>query len=767
MRTKHSAISATLILTCLLLFSPTAYAGIAIDVTVSADASQANASAVSPSFSTTAGNELLLVFVATDYSSGSNTTVRAVSGAGLTWVLVLRSNTQRGTAEIWRASATSPLTRVSVTAMLSQSVVSSITVMSFTGMDPSGTNGSGAIGAVTSANGASGAPAASLITTRSNSLVIGVGNDYDRAISRTVGAAQILVHQDLAPVGDTYWVQRQANVTSASGTPVSINDTAPTSDRYNLAICEILAPLAAAPLAANAGAPVSGTVGQAVTFSGSASGGTTPYAYSWNFGDGGSAAGAAAAHTFAAPGTYTVTLTVTDAAKNSAQQSTTATIATAAAWTISGTITPASAGNGTLVNLGGTASATTTANASGSYTFTGLANGSYVVTPSRAGFLFTPGSQMVTLNGASATLPAFAATPAWAIAGSISPPANGSGAVVTLTQNQATVATTMADSSGNYVFATLANGTYTVTPGKAGFIFSPAAQTVSVAGANLTVPTFTATAVTLQSRPQPTVLNTASSQYQDLVAVWPLWITSPTDPAIDLVRGLSGSPSQVVVQTDPTMGNVFASAGHSHFAVPYDASVDFAEPGDTARPFSISAWVKVTISSSALSPNDNPKNMYVVAFDANTIAWAWPGYGLGAAATLADNGPITTELDVDGHQAQETMFGNKVINDGQWHLIVATYTPAASTATPASTAQIYIDGVLDSTRTAMAELESPTVVPPNQLANPFAMYIGSDDDGQSNPWQGMFCDLRFYNVALSPAEIAAMYAPSTRWDLYR
>ena len=68
------------------------------------------------------------------------------------------------------------------------------------------------------------------------------------------------------------------------------------------------------------------------------------------------------------------------------------------------------------------------------------------------------------------------------------------------------------------------------------------------------------------------------------------------------------------------------------------------------------------------------------------------------------------------------MFGSKVINDGNWHLLVATYTPAASTALPRSTAQIYVDGVLDSTSTTMAELESPSIVPSNQLANPFAMY---------------------------------------------
>ena len=80
----------------------------------------------------------------------------------------------------------------------------------------------------------------SLTTTRNNSWVLGVGNDYDNAIGRTVGANQTLVHQYLAPVGDTYWVQRQNVVTPTSGTVVTINGTAPTTDQYNLSIVEVL-----------------------------------------------------------------------------------------------------------------------------------------------------------------------------------------------------------------------------------------------------------------------------------------------------------------------------------------------------------------------------------------------------------------------------------------------------------------------------------------------------------------------------------------------
>jgi hypothetical protein len=214
--------------------------GLAIDSQVSTDQSPAKSSVTSPVFSTTSANELLLAFVATDYISGVNTTVTSMTGGGLTWTLVVRSNKQHGTSEIWRAIATTPLNGVTVTSNLSHSVVSSLTVVSFTGANTSGTNGSGAIGAVQASSASSGAPTASLTTTHNNSWVFGVGNDFDNAIPRTVDAGQVLMHQDLPNVGDTYWVQRQNTPTPFSGASVTINDTAPTGDRYNLAICEVL-----------------------------------------------------------------------------------------------------------------------------------------------------------------------------------------------------------------------------------------------------------------------------------------------------------------------------------------------------------------------------------------------------------------------------------------------------------------------------------------------------------------------------------------------
>jgi hypothetical protein len=302
------------------LFVGIARSAITIDVTVSADRSAAATTIATGAFSATSGNELLLAFISTDYASGANTTVTNVTTPGLTWTLVRRTNVQSGTSEIWRAFSAAKLTSVTVSATLSQSVTSSIAVMSFAGVDVSGTNGSGAIGATGTANSTRGAPSANLTTTRSGSWVVGVGNDFDNGISRTVASGQTLVHQYLSPSGDTYWMQRQSATTPALGTSVAISDTAPATDRYNLSICEILA-------------------------------------------------------SSVAPQTFS----------------------------ISGTISPVAAGAGAKVSLSGAATASVTADGSGNYSFAGLSNGAYTVTPPLSGYTFTPTSQAVTINNANAT----------------------------------------------------------------------------------------------------------------------------------------------------------------------------------------------------------------------------------------------------------------------------------------------------------------------------------------------------------------------------
>ncbi len=73
----------------------------------------------------------------------------------------------------------------------------------------------------------------------------------------------------------------------------------------------IVNPLAvSADFTVNSATPVTGLP---ATFTASASGGTSPYALSWNFGDGGTGQGSSVAHTYQTGGNKTVVLTATDA----------------------------------------------------------------------------------------------------------------------------------------------------------------------------------------------------------------------------------------------------------------------------------------------------------------------------------------------------------------------------------------------------------------------------------------------------------------------
>jgi len=71
-------------------------------------------------------------------------------------------------------------------------------------------------------------------------------------------------------------------------------------------------------LSASAGGSYEGTVGSSIEFSGSASGGTSPYSYSWDFGDGSTSDEQNPSHSYDSSGTYTATLTVTDSDSDTA-----------------------------------------------------------------------------------------------------------------------------------------------------------------------------------------------------------------------------------------------------------------------------------------------------------------------------------------------------------------------------------------------------------------------------------------------------------------
>ncbi len=125
------------------------------------------------------------------------------------------------------------------------------------------------VGATATGGSKTGAPSISLKSTAAGSLAIGTGNDYDSAAGRTVGPNQQLVQQFLdTSSGDTYWSQATSAPSTGAGQTLTLNDTSPTKDHWNLAGIEVLAgsgllrrrPRRPAITAPTAGQTVSGTV---------------------------------------------------------------------------------------------------------------------------------------------------------------------------------------------------------------------------------------------------------------------------------------------------------------------------------------------------------------------------------------------------------------------------------------------------------------------------------------------------------------------------
>jgi hypothetical protein len=148
-------------------------------------------------------------------------------------------------------------------------------------------------------------------------------------------------------------------------------------------------------------------------------------------------------------------------------------------------------GSGATVALTGGTNAATTTDSAGNYSFAGLVAGTYTITPSNPGVVFTPASQTVTLNGLSLNNVDFsaAAINPLSISGTVSG-GGGLGTIVIL--SGAASLATVTDSSGNYSFNGLIQGSYVITPTQPGYIFAPDSQAVTLSNTNVSGMNFSA-----------------------------------------------------------------------------------------------------------------------------------------------------------------------------------------------------------------------------------------------------------------------------------
>jgi hypothetical protein len=287
-------------------------------------------------------------------------------------------------------------------------------------------------------------------------------------------------------------------------------------------------------------------------------------------------------------------------------------------------------------------------------------------------------------------------------------------------------------------------------------------------------------------------LNQESEQMRNLVAVFPLWegggtifdvgpygfIGRPTntlwayDPYFGIVSQWDGGLPSGANNT-PTLARNYKVTGNTGYVSGFPDPLDFGRISGglnpaklTSKSFSIAAWVKVTIPPGQVDKANNPPNMYIVTFDCLDGA-SFPGYGFGCSMPNAQD-RIIAEWDVDGSGSQASIFGRVPINDGNWHHIVAVYeSPDVGGGTMAT----YVDGQFDMDQSGGSP--SGTLVTPvpfllsaGDNAPQGIFFIGSDDDGKGSQFNGLLCDLRLYNRAITLPEVLAMFAPDTRWQLY-
>jgi len=218
----------------------------------------------------------------------------------------------------------------------------------------------------------------------------------------------------------------------------------------------------------------------------------------------------------------------------------------------------------------------------------------------------------------------------------------------------------------------------------------------------------------------PGIFGTA--ELAGLVGWWKLDETGGRDVADSSGNGNTGK----ILNGQPRWQT---SGGKIGGALLFDGQSDYIQVAnesnfDFAGEVTVAAWIKV-------NRFDREWQGIVTKGDS---AWRLQRHQDTAAIEFACSG-----LQIPSGSPYGGLYGNKAVNDGQWHHVAGLY--------DGEKMYIYIDGAVDVSQPASGAIGT----------NNHSVYIGENAEIKERFWNGLIDDVRVYNYALSEGQIVALY----------
>ncbi len=188
-----------------------------------------------------------------------------------------------------------------------------------------------------------------------------------------------------------------------------------------------------------------------------------------------------------------------------------------------------------------------------------------------------------------------------------------------------------------------------------------------------------------------------------------------------IVTDLSGNAHHIELVNGPV-----STTGAAGAALQFDGVDDYANVGSDAAilgkgAFTVTAWLKTTASTEQVIVQQRSP----AGYDGEYVLQTMP------------SGQIRFWTFGDGQYGADVLSA-KTVNDGQWRFVVAVREADG-------TGKLYVDGQLDGQHAA-----------PSRTMASIDLALGADTRAQSRFFAGALDDVRIYNRALAPTELAAL-----------